>query len=95
MSSNGSVRVTYRGSIQSAFALVECMEGAGAEVIWTPPVEQRNSSGVLHEIIIDLLVSDSEDPAESASLEIAKSGRAEFLKRFPDRGTVEIEDAQE
>jgi len=85
------VKVTYRGSAQLAFALVECLEGEGAEVIWTPPQEQSSSSGGLHEIIIDMAVCASDEVSESASLTVAKAGRDKFRARFPDGGTVEIE----
>jgi hypothetical protein len=94
-SDDGPVRVTYRGSAKLAFALAECLEGEGAEIIWTPPEEHRSRSGRLHEIIIDMVVCASEETAESASLAVARAGRDKFRKRFPDGGTVEIEDDHE
>ena len=94
-SSNGPVTVTFRGSLESALTLVECLEDKGAEVIWAPPEEPRTKSGVPHEIIIDLMVYASEDTAESASLAVARAGRDEFRKRVPDAGSVEVHDAHE
>ncbi len=85
------VRVTYRGSAQLAFALAECLEGEGAEVIWTPPEEQSSSSGGLHEITIDMAVCAADEVSESASLAVARAGRDKFRTRFPDGGTVELE----
>ena len=90
-SEDDEVRITYRGSAQLAFALAECLEGEGAEVIWTPPEEQSSSSGGLHEIIIDMAVCASEEVSESASLAVARAGRDKFRTRFPDGGAVEIE----
>ena len=85
------VTVTYRGSAQLAFALAECLEGEGAEVIWTPPPEQSSNSGGLHEIIIDMAVCASDEVSKAASLAVARAGRDNFRARFPDGGTVEIE----
>ena len=86
------MRVTYRGDLTHAYALVECLETEGAEVIWTPPDEHGNRSMGRHEVIIDMDVYASEQTDQSASLAVARAARDSFRKRFPAKGSVEIAD---
>jgi hypothetical protein len=79
--------VTYRGSPAFASALAQMLEDQGVSVQWERPEESRGLGADVHDVVISIL--------STGSYAMIQAAIAQFKRRFPRAGDVDVKDADE